>query len=321
MFTYGHVLHPRGTYPVDCCIVRTCLSFFGCVLAVTTPSVCATACALGCVSSESDIAAAMATVNRRRRNNSTALTRIENIPVVLVCQVHCWLCCAVCRQRQSIMHTIVLATQKGGSGKSTLAIGLAVAAMRDRHRVAIIDADQQATVSNWARRRALPGPRIERADSDVEIERALRLFKSDKYTLAVIDTPATNNYLSSSAIGTADAQHRSQICQAICIRPQPDAAAWLSPQRSSRGVECGRGIGPSVYRPAERPSGCTRCRLCSDRVCSRREGRAGDSRLMAVGLGKTDNGIDGPWTPDQCNRLSPGARCVARWQNSSDRPK
>jgi chromosome partitioning protein len=107
-------------------------------------------------------------------------------------------------KRQSIMHTIVLATQKGGSGKSTLAIGLAVAAMRDRHRVAIIDADQQATVSNWARRRALPEPRIERADSDVEIERALRLFKSDKYTLAVIDTPATNNYLSSSAIGTAD---------------------------------------------------------------------------------------------------------------------
>ena len=46
------------------------------------------------------------------------------------------------------MHTVVLATQKGGSGKSTLAIGLAVAAIEGEHRVALVDTDQQGTVSN-----------------------------------------------------------------------------------------------------------------------------------------------------------------------------
>lgn len=72
-----------------------------------------------------------------------------------------------------MMRAIVLATQKGGSGKSTLAIGLAVAAMGDGHRVAIIETDQQGTVSNWGRRRTLPEPRIERAASSLEIERSL----------------------------------------------------------------------------------------------------------------------------------------------------
>ncbi len=116
--------------------------------------------------------------------------------------------------RQSIMRTIVLATQKGGSGKSTLAIGLAVAAMEGGHRVAIIDTDQQGTVSNWARRRALREPRVERVGNSSEIDRALRVLKNNSFTLAVIDTPATNNHLSSSAIGSAD------ICL-IPTRPSP----------------------------------------------------------------------------------------------------
>ncbi len=114
----------------------------------------------------------------------------------------------------STMRTIVLATQKGGSGKSTLAIGLAVAAMQGGHRVAIIDTDQQGTISNWARRRALEEPRIERAGDSGEIDRTLRILKNNNYTLAIIDTPATHNHLSSSAIGAAD------MCL-IPARPSP----------------------------------------------------------------------------------------------------
>ena len=124
------------------------------------------------------------------------------------------------------MHTIVLATQKGGSGKSTLAIGLAVAAMGDGHRVAIIDTDQQGTVSNWARRRTLPEPRIDRADSSVEIERALRALESNRYTLAVIDTPATNNYLSSSAISAAD----------MCLIPARSSPADIEAALPTLGI-------------------------------------------------------------------------------------
>jgi chromosome partitioning protein len=112
------------------------------------------------------------------------------------------------------MRTVVLATQKGGSGKSTLAIGLAVAAIEAEHRVALVDTDQQGTISNWARRRTLAEPVIEHVASRIEIERALRLAVRNGMTLAVIDTPATNNALSICAIGAAD------LCL-IPARPSP----------------------------------------------------------------------------------------------------
>jgi chromosome partitioning protein len=112
------------------------------------------------------------------------------------------------------MRTIVLVTQKGGAGKSTLAIGLAVAAKENGHRVALMETDQQGTVSNWGRRRTISEPRIDRLDSTTEVERALLALKHNGFALAVVDTPATNNVLSSSAIGTAD------LCL-IPARPSP----------------------------------------------------------------------------------------------------
>jgi chromosome partitioning protein len=112
------------------------------------------------------------------------------------------------------MRTIVLATQKGGAGKSTLAIGLAVAALEDGQRVALIEADQQGTISNWARRRALSEPRIDRVGSSIEIERALLVLNHNGFALTLVDTPATNNVLSSRAIGAAD------LCL-IPARPSP----------------------------------------------------------------------------------------------------
>jgi chromosome partitioning protein len=102
------------------------------------------------------------------------------------------------------MHTIGLATQKGGTGKSTLAIGLAIAAMDDGQRVGMIDADPQGTVSNWARRRDNPKPRIERAVSGMAIERAVLNLRRDGFTVAIIDTAATDNVLSLVGIGAAD---------------------------------------------------------------------------------------------------------------------
>jgi chromosome partitioning protein len=101
------------------------------------------------------------------------------------------------------MHTTVLATQKGGSGKSTLAVGLAVAAVGNGHRVAIIDTDPQGTVSNWGRRRIVAEPHIYRVGSGVELERVLLGLRCTGFTLTVIDTPATHNALSLSAIGAS----------------------------------------------------------------------------------------------------------------------
>jgi chromosome partitioning protein len=112
------------------------------------------------------------------------------------------------------MHVIVLAAQKGGCGKSTLAIGLAIAAIDAGQRVGMIDADPQGTISNWGRRRTNPKPRIECADSGMAVERAILHLRSDGFTVAIIDTAATNNSLSTSGIGAAD------LCL-IPARPSP----------------------------------------------------------------------------------------------------
>jgi chromosome partitioning protein len=112
------------------------------------------------------------------------------------------------------MHAIVLATQKGGSGKSTLAIGLAIAAMDAGQGVGVIDADPQGTISNWARRRTNSMPRVELADSGAAIERAIIRLRGGGSTVAIIDTSATDNMLSTSGIGAAD------LCL-IPARPSP----------------------------------------------------------------------------------------------------
>jgi chromosome partitioning protein len=128
-----------------------------------------------------------------------------------------------------MMRTIVLATQKGGSGKSTLAIGLAVAAMVDGHRVALVDTDRQGTVKSWGRRRTLAAPRIEPAGSGIDIERVLLTLCRNGFTLAVIDTPpATDNDSTLSAIAAAD------LCL-IPARPSPaDIEAALPTLRTVR---------------------------------------------------------------------------------------
>src|SRR5215469_6578211 len=60
------------------------------------------------------------------------------------------------------MYVFALVTQKGGSGKSTLAVGLAVAAMENGERVAIVEADPQGTTSKWKERRDHPYPLVVR---------------------------------------------------------------------------------------------------------------------------------------------------------------
>ena len=126
------------------------------------------------------------------------------------------------------MRAIVLATQKGGSGKSTLAVGLAVAAIEDQHRVALIDTDPQGTVASWGARRTLAEPHIERAGTSADIARVLLAVRRHGFTLAVIDTPATANDLSASAIAAAD------YCL-IPARPSPaDIEAALPTLRTVR---------------------------------------------------------------------------------------
>jgi len=58
------------------------------------------------------------------------------------------------------MRTLAILAQKGGCGKSTIARNLAVAALGDGLRTAIIDADPQETCLKWRARREAPAPHV-----------------------------------------------------------------------------------------------------------------------------------------------------------------
>lgn len=103
-----------------------------------------------------------------------------------------------------IMHTIVLATQKGGSGKSTLAIGLALAAMQAGLGVRLIDTDPQGTLSNWRKRRADAEPLVETIFSVQEVEPRLRALEKCGVALTIIDTPGGVSAVRTAAIRNAD---------------------------------------------------------------------------------------------------------------------
>jgi chromosome partitioning protein len=112
------------------------------------------------------------------------------------------------------MRTITLATQKGGTGKSTLAVGLAVAAMQDRERVAIVETDRQGTISKWASRRDHGEPAVEQIADRFMIERTLSVLSRRAFTLVVIDTPGSDSEIVTEAIRLAD------LCL-IPARPSP----------------------------------------------------------------------------------------------------
>ena len=144
------------------------------------------------------------------------------------------------------MHVLALVTQKGGSGKSTLAVALAVAAMRDGERVALIEADVQGTVSRWQERRDNPYPRVERVAEPADIDAVLARLTAEGIWLAIIDTAATNNVLALRAIATADlcliparpspADIEAAIPTLLAIRRQKRRFAFVLNQTPPRGV-------------------------------------------------------------------------------------
>jgi chromosome partitioning protein len=102
------------------------------------------------------------------------------------------------------MRTIALATPKGGPGKSTLAIGLAVAAMQLGERVSLLDTDRQGTIANWRGRRSLPEPGVEWVEDEYALQRSIRRLANKGCTLAIIDTPGTNDMSVAAALRAAD---------------------------------------------------------------------------------------------------------------------
>ena len=112
------------------------------------------------------------------------------------------------------MHTIAMVSQNGGTGKSTLAIGLAIAAMQAGHKVCLLEADPQGTVSNWRRRRAQAEPAVETVTDGAEFAHRLPFLERCGVTLTIIDTAGGYSDATAAAIGAVD------LCL-IPARPSP----------------------------------------------------------------------------------------------------
>lgn len=101
------------------------------------------------------------------------------------------------------MTTIAIVSQKGGTGKTTLAIHLAAAAERQGEVALIIDADPQATASQWAAWRDEAPPEV--IDSaPPRIAAKIEQAKEAGATFIVIDTPPHADTTASKAMEAAD---------------------------------------------------------------------------------------------------------------------
>jgi chromosome partitioning protein len=82
---------------------------------------------------------------------------------------------------------VTIAQQKGGAGKSTLAIHLAVAWSGAGRRVAVVDIDPQASVSQWQERRGNAHPQVVKLAgwrTAAEVERL-----AHDHDIVLIDSP------------------------------------------------------------------------------------------------------------------------------------
>lgn len=102
------------------------------------------------------------------------------------------------------MRIISVVSGKGGAGKTTIASALAVRAVQDKARVAMVDLDPQASLASWWKRRGStdnPGiyTNVDKASDAVE---RLQLNEAPDY--CIIDTPPAFVATMQDAVGCAD---------------------------------------------------------------------------------------------------------------------
>jgi len=101
------------------------------------------------------------------------------------------------------MFTISIIGQKGGTGKTTTVLGLAVAAARAGHAVAVIDLDPQATAANWKDRRDDENPPVVSAQAS-RLRQTLEAAKGGGVEFAFIDTAGRSDDSALNAARVAD---------------------------------------------------------------------------------------------------------------------
>jgi chromosome partitioning protein len=86
------------------------------------------------------------------------------------------------------VNVLAVLSQKGGTGKSHSVRSLAIAALIDGRKVAIIDADPQGTVIAWGKRRQNNAPTIVALGSQT-VASQVKALEGKGADLVVIDTP------------------------------------------------------------------------------------------------------------------------------------
>ena len=104
------------------------------------------------------------------------------------------------------MQVIAIAAQKGGVGKTTLSQCLAVEALKEGRRAAIIDMDPQQSVARWGARRVandIPVPAVVAA-ADKPIRGVVKDLEKQGAAIAFIDTPPLVTPQLNAALEAAD---------------------------------------------------------------------------------------------------------------------
>jgi chromosome partitioning protein len=124
---------------------------------------------------------------------------------------------------------IAIFSNKGGSGKTTIAVHLALM-LAQRSLTALLDADPQATATEWIRRR--PGdrktPETVPCPGTAAMEQALALARRDNYQYVVLDLPP---HSTSQVAGTL------QEASLILIPVRPTAADLVTVDQSVKLVQ------------------------------------------------------------------------------------
>ena len=113
-----------------------------------------------------------------------------------------------------IPFVLAVVARKGGVGKSNLARSLAVQALMNGYKAAIIDADEQATSFKWSLRRKEGAPAVIQLGNRTLAE-AVSELRGRGAAFIVIDTPPHDQPIINIAAEVADAA-------LIVTQPYPD---------------------------------------------------------------------------------------------------
>lgn len=113
------------------------------------------------------------------------------------------------------MHVVVVASQKGGAGKSTICANLAVALSRYEDSTVLIDADPQATLTDWWNAREVETPALATVKTLTELPAKLDALRSAGVKFVLVDTPPSATASIAKVVALAD-------LVLIPVRPSPN---------------------------------------------------------------------------------------------------